>query len=153
MWSYSRSFQLKISHHLLTHLYLSNNSLQSGSITCYNIQRKRSIFSNFFRPNQLHLSKTLKPTENHLSWTKKNIHSTEPNQQRIQDFPEGGVNSQSGCANLFIFAENCMKMKEFLPQDGGRPWRPPQIRHCKFNTDTLFMSKMSILSFTLYNPE
>ena len=24
-----------------------------------------------------------------------------------------------------IFAENCMKMKEFGPQGGARPWRPP----------------------------
>ena len=36
---------------------------------------------------------------------------------RVQDFPEGGTNSQSGCD------ENCMKMKEFGPQ-GRRPWRP-----------------------------
>ena len=43
---------------------------------------------------------------------------TQPNtstyQWRIQDFPQGGANFLSGCANLF-FAENCMKMKEFGP--------------------------------------
>ena len=38
-----------------------------------------------------------------------------PNQLRIQDFPEVGAKSQV-CVILQIFAENCMKMKEF-----GRP--------------------------------
>ena len=45
-----------------------------------------------------------------------------PLQWRIQDFPQGGANSQSGFANLLFckfFAENCMGMKEF------GPWRPP----------------------------
>ena len=27
-----------------------------------------------------------------------------------------------------LFAENCMKMKEFGPPAGARPWRPPWIR-------------------------
>ena len=48
-------------------------------------------------------------------------------QWRIQDFPwfGGGVsNPQSGCANLFFLAENCMKMKEFGLPGGRRPWRP-----------------------------
>ena len=50
------------------------------------------------------------------------IEKLNQNQWRIQDFPEGGANSQSGCANLF-FAENCMKMKEFGPR-WGRPRHP-----------------------------
>ena len=44
-------------------------------------------------------------------------------QWRIQDIPEKGTNSQSGCANLLFynfFAENCIKMKEF----GTRRGRP-----------------------------
>ena len=36
-------------------------------------------------------------------------------QWRIQDFLEIGANSQSGCANLLFFAENCVKLKEFGP--------------------------------------
>ena len=39
-------------------------------------------------------------------------------QWRIQNFPEGGANSQSGCADLIFFAENCMKIAP-----------PPKIRH------------------------
>ena len=45
-------------------------------------------------------------------------------QWRIQDFPEGGTNSQSGCTDLLFcnfFAENCMKMKEFGPRVPGAP--------------------------------
>ena len=51
-------------------------------------------------------------------------------QWRIQDFPEGSANSQSGCANLLFcnyFAENCMKMKEFGPR-GITSLAPPWIR-------------------------
>ena len=43
-------------------------------------------------------------------------------------FPEGGANSQSGCAKpviLQIFAKNRLKMKEFGSRGGARPWRPP----------------------------
>ena len=45
-------------------------------------------------------------------------------QCRIEDFPEGVANSQSGCANLLFcnfFAKNYMKMKEFGPPGGSRP--------------------------------
>ena len=49
-------------------------------------------------------------------------------QWRIRDFPDGGANSQSGCADLF-FAKYCMKMKEF--GRGGRvpgaPLDPPML--------------------------
>ena len=42
----------------------------------------------------------------------------------------GGTSFQSVCANLFFFAEKCMKMKEFGPPGGARPWRAPWIRQC-----------------------
>ena len=54
-------------------------------------------------------------------------------QWRIHDFPERGANSQSGCANLLfckLFAENCMKMKEFGSQDGRVSLVPPWIHQC-----------------------
>ena len=40
-------------------------------------------------------------------------------------FPGGGRQLPK-CYYFSIFAENCMKMKEFGPPGGGaRPWRPP----------------------------
>ena len=47
-------------------------------------------------------------------------------QWRIQDFREGGANSQSECPYVLFckfFAENCMKMKDFGP--GGTSLVPP----------------------------
>ena len=44
-------------------------------------------------------------------------------------FP-GGVNSQSGCANLLfckIFAENCMKKNLNPGSVPGAPWDPPMV--------------------------
>ena len=53
------------------------------------------------------------------------------NQWRIQDFPQGGAPTPKIAIIFQIFAENCMKMKEFGPPGGGaRPWRPPWIRQC-----------------------
>ena len=50
-------------------------------------------------------------------------------QWRIQDFPQGGAPTPKIAIIFHIFAENCMKMKEFGPPGGGaRPWRPPWIR-------------------------
>ena len=47
-------------------------------------------------------------------------------QWRIQDFPQGGGAPTPKNAIIFqFFAENCMKMKEFEPPGGARPWRPP----------------------------
>ena len=47
-------------------------------------------------------------------------------QWRIQDFPRGGAPTPKIAIIFHIFAENCMKMKEFGPPGGGtRPWRPP----------------------------
>ena len=54
-------------------------------------------------------------------------------QRRIQDVAEWGANPREDYANLLfgkIFAENCMKMKEFGPRGGLRPWLPTWIRHC-----------------------
>ena len=47
-------------------------------------------------------------------------------QWRIQDFPQGGAPTPKIAIIFHIFAENCMKMKEFGPPGGGaHPWRPP----------------------------
>ena len=46
------------------------------------------------------------------------------NQWRIQDFPQGGAPTPKIAIIFQIFAENCMKMKEFGPQGGARPWSP-----------------------------
>ena len=59
-------------------------------------------------------------------------------QWRIQDFPQGGAPTPKIAIIFQIFAENCMKMKEFGPPGGGaRPWRPPldppmirSLRYC-----------------------
>ena len=46
-------------------------------------------------------------------------------QWRIQDFPQGGAPTPK-IANIFqIFAENCMKMKEFGPRGGRASLAPP----------------------------
>ena len=46
-------------------------------------------------------------------------------QWRIQDFPQGGAPTPKIAIIFHIFAENCMKMKEFGPPGGAHPWRPP----------------------------
>ena len=46
-------------------------------------------------------------------------------QWRIQDFPQGGAPTPKIAIIFQIFAKNCMKMKEFGPPGGARPWRPP----------------------------
>ena len=46
-------------------------------------------------------------------------------------FSPGGASTPKIAIIFHIFAENCMKMKEFGPPGGGaRPWRPPWIRQC-----------------------
>ena len=51
-------------------------------------------------------------------------------QWRIQDFPQGGAPIPKIAIIFQIFAENCMKMKEFGPRGGGArvPGAPPWIR-------------------------
>ena len=57
-------------------------------------------------------------------------------QWRIQDFPQGGAPTPKIAIIFHIFAENCMKMKEFGPPGGGGgrgsrvPGAPPWIRQC-----------------------
>ena len=49
-------------------------------------------------------------------------------QWRIQDFPQGGAPTAKSAIIFQIFAENCMKMKEFGPPGGGGarvPGAPP----------------------------
>ena len=53
-------------------------------------------------------------------------------------FSPGGAPTPKIAIIFHIFAENCMKMKEFGPPGGGaRPWRPPldppMILHNYFN--------------------
>ena len=49
-----------------------------------------------------------------------NLYSIEMlNQWRIQDFPQGGAPTLKIAIIFQIFAENCMKMKEFGPRGGG----------------------------------
>ena len=40
-------------------------------------------------------------------------------------FSQGGAPTPKITIIFQNFAENCMKMKEFGPPGGGRPWRPP----------------------------
>ena len=46
-------------------------------------------------------------------------------QWRIQDFPQGGAPTPKIAIIFHIFAENCMKMKEFGPQGGRASLAPP----------------------------
>ena len=47
-------------------------------------------------------------------------------QWRIQDFPQGGALTPKIAIIFQIFAENCMKVKEFgAPGGGASPWYPP----------------------------
>ena len=59
-------------------------------------------------------------------------------QWRIQDFPQGGTPTPKIAIIFQIFAENCMKMKEFGPPGGGaRPWRPPLDPPMKSNQKSI----------------
>ena len=40
-------------------------------------------------------------------------------------FSPGGAPTPKIAIIFHIFTENCMKMKEFGPPGGARPWRPP----------------------------
>ena len=40
-------------------------------------------------------------------------------------FSPGGAPTPKSAIIFQFFAENCMKMKEFGPPGGARPWRPP----------------------------
>ena len=63
------------------------------------------------------------------------VGNPEQKQWRIQDFPQEGAPTPKTAIIFHIFAENCMKMKEFGPPGGGaRPWRPPLDPPMKRNT-------------------
>ena len=68
-------------------------------------------------------------------------HVTYPMMHAVADlgFSPGGAPTPKIAIIFHIFAENCMKMKEFGPPGGGRPWRPPWIRqsHVMYLTLTL----------------
>ena len=54
------------------------------------------------------------------------IRKMSPNQWRIQDFPQGGAPTSKIVIIFQIFAENCMKMKDFgLPGGARVPGAPP----------------------------
>ena len=46
-------------------------------------------------------------------------------QWRIQDFPEGGSNSQSGCAYLFFFGRKLHENERIRTPGGVPPLDPP----------------------------
>ena len=48
-------------------------------------------------------------------------------QWRIQDFPKGVRQLPKVLLFFNFFPENCMKMKEFGPPGGARPWCPPPL--------------------------
>ena len=48
-------------------------------------------------------------------------------QWRIQDFPQGGAQTPKIAIIFQMFAENCMKMKEFGPRGGGRASLAPPL--------------------------
>ena len=56
-----------------------------------------------------------------------------PNQWRIQDFPQGGAPTPKIAIIFHIFAENCMKMKEFGPPGGGRASLAPPLGSANAN--------------------
>ena len=71
-------------------------------------------------------------------------------QWRIQDFPRGGAPTPKIAIIFHIFAENCMKMKEFGPQGRRASLAPPldppmgtikQQIHLSDGTFTLHRSK------------
>ena len=62
-------------------------------------------------------------TEPAVAWNRDDSTVADPG------FSPGGAPTPKIAIIFHIFAENCMKMKEFGPPGGGaRPWRPPWIR-------------------------
>ena len=61
-------------------------------------------------------------------------------QWRIQDFPQGGAPTPKIAFIFQIFAENCMKMKEFGPRGGASlapPLDPPMCMKAGCSLDIL----------------
>ena len=68
-------------------------------------------------------------------------------QWRIQDFPQGGAPTPKIAIIFHIFAENCMKMKEFGPPGGGaHPWRPPLDPPMQLTPMYLYMYRSGTLN-------
>ena len=60
----------------------------------------------------------------------------------IQDFPQGGAPTPKSAIIFQIFAENCMKIKEFGPQGGrvpGAPLRSANVFVCRKWSDWHFL--------------
>ena len=85
-------------------------------------------------------------------------------QWRIQDFPQGGAPTPKIAIIFQIFAENCMKMKEFGPPGGARvpgapPLDPPMMwstsfkkkeKKCQSEVDLKFITMLKYVgSFTV----
>ena len=64
-----------------------------------------------------------------------------PSQWRIQDFPQRGAPTSKIAIIFQIFAENCMKMKEFGPPGGAR------VPGCVTQFDTPEMSPKACWNF------
>ena len=68
-----------------------------------------------------------------------------PKQWRIQDFPQGGRQLPKIAIIFHIFAENCMKMKEFGPPGGARvPGVPLGSANAKVNLGYGRLCKMYV---------
>ena len=72
----------------------------------------------------------LNTSNQHLGFSKKRqkctiFGSSIRVQWRIQDFPQGGAPTPKIAIIFQIFAENCMKMKEFGPPGARIPGTPP----------------------------
>ena len=84
-------------------------------VQCMNILYLYLYFSMILKSDELHrvlYTDNIYVTKNRLQW-------------RIQDFPQGGVPTSKIAIIFQIFAENCMKMKEFGPPGGTHRWRHP----------------------------
>ena len=91
-----------------------------------------------------------------MNFVKKITYGNLKFERRIHDFPdwEGGANLWIWCKNM-LFAENCVKMKEFGSRGGVRvpsaPLDRPQSQEC-LNTITwinLHMNSLTEINFYL----
>ena len=89
----------------------------------------RILFSEYIRLYQFFFKEIENKAYFEKNWYNESgnwTHLRVSDQWRIQDFPQGGAPTPKIAIIFQIFAENCMKMKEFGPPGGGaRPWRPP----------------------------
>ena len=118
----------------ITHIPLGYTAFMWSSfqIYCYKTRAQLQFLLWFRR----HIFKPLYPLNSFVKLSFLLFDSF--NQWRIQDFPQGGGAPTPKIAIIFhIFAENCMKMKEFGPPGGARvPGAPPWIRQCQLIAST-----------------